>query len=152
MPVFKLIRTDSDQTDFIKLVGLLDAYLTVIDGEEHTFYNQFNSIENLKHVVVAYENNEAVGCGAIKKFDATRMEVKRMFIQPSFRGRGLARRILNDLEQWTRELGYTKCILETGRRMQDAVSLYKNCGYQVISNFEPYTTMENSICFEKKIG
>ncbi len=149
--VVKLIRTNSEHANFIELVKLLDSYLTVIDGEDHSFYDQFNSIENLKYVVVAYENGEAVGCGAIKIFNDTCMEVKRMFVQPVCRGKGLARKILFELEHWAQELGYKKCILETGRRMQDAVMFYTNCGYQEIPNFEPYTKMENSICFEKLI-
>jgi GNAT superfamily N-acetyltransferase len=149
--VIKLIRTNSDHADFIELVRLLDAYLTIVDGEDHSFYNQYNSIENLKYVIVAFDNGEAVGCGAIKSSNSTSMEVKRMFVQPAARGKGLAKKILSELEQWAQELGFEKCILETGRRMEDAVTLYKKCGYEVIPNFEPYTKMENSICFEKRV-
>ena len=57
------IKTDSDNEDFRLLVRELDADLQKRDGEEHTFYAQFNKIDRIKHVVVAYANNEAVGCG-----------------------------------------------------------------------------------------
>lgn len=146
------IRANAEHSGFIELVKLLDAYLSVVDGADHTFYDQFNSIEKLKYVVVAYEEDLIVGCGAIKEFDSTSMEVKRMFVQPSFRGRGLAKKILKELEQWASELGFRKCILETGKRMQDAVSLYESCGYLSIPNYGPYIEMDNSVCFEKVIS
>ncbi len=146
-----LLRTDSTNPDFVELVKQLDAYLAVIDGEEHGFYDQFNKIQHLKYVVVAYHEGVAVGCGAINsKEDA--MEVKRMFVNPNERGKGMAKKILGELEKWAGELGYTKCVLETGKRQVEAVELYKGSGYQVIPNYEPYTDMDNSICFSKKIG
>ena len=147
-----LVRTDSKDQDFISLVRLLDHYLSVIDGSDHTFYSQYNGIENLNHVVLLLDEGRPVGCGAIKEFNASCMEVKRMFVAPESRGKGVAKKILHELELWARELGYSKCVLETGKRMQDAVSLYKKCGYKIIPNFEPYTTMYNSICFEKLIS
>ena len=65
--MIKLVRTNSENIDFINLVKDLDAFLKITDGDEHEFYNQYNAIDKLKHVVVAYHNNEAVGCGAFKQ-------------------------------------------------------------------------------------
>ena len=67
--MFKLIRTNSDHPDFRKLVVLLDHDLAIRDGAEHAFYAQFNKIDLIRHAVVAYQNNEAVGCGAFKEFE-----------------------------------------------------------------------------------
>ena len=64
--MINLIRTDSKNNDFINLVALLDTDLKIRDGADHDFYNQFNKIDMLKHVVVAFENNVAIGCGAFK--------------------------------------------------------------------------------------
>lgn len=147
----KTIRTNSENADFINLVVKLDAFLKITDGDEHDFYNQFNHIDTLKHVVVFYENELAVGCGAIKKFDVSTMEVKRMFVLEKYRNKGIAKKILNELEAWTAELGYTKCVLETGKRQTEAVQFYKKCNYNSIQNYGQYIGMENSICFEKKI-
>ncbi len=104
-----------------------------------------------KHVVVAYSGEIPVACGAIKEFDAETMEVKRMFTADDHRGKGLARQVLNELEIWALELGYSKCILETGKRLPDAVRLYQKNGYLPIPNYGQYVTMVNSVCFEKKI-
>jgi GNAT superfamily N-acetyltransferase len=147
----KTIRTNSENKDFIKLIKELDAYLKITDEEEHDFYNQFNSTAFLKEVVVMYVAEIAVGCGAIKKFDHGSVEVKRMFVSLDNRGTGVAQKILQELETCAKELGYKKCILETGVRQVEAVKFYKKCGYKIIPNYGQYQGMENSICFEKKI-
>ncbi|RZL50178.1 MAG: N-acetyltransferase [Pedobacter sp.] len=144
-----LKKTNSDDPDFITLVKQLDAYLAVIDGEEHAFYSQYNKIDKIKQVVVAYENDSPVGCGAIKEFTAGSTEVKRMFTLPEGRKKGIAKKILTELENWASELGYQKCVLETGIRQADAISLYQKCGYQRIPNYGQYIGIENSVCFEK---
>ena len=146
---FKIVRTDSQNPEFIKLVNQLDTYLAVTDGEEHGFYDQFNKIQNLKQVVVAYEHDMPVGCGAIKEFASDAMEVKRMFVRPESRGKGIAGKILAELETWAFEMGYSKCVLETGKRQAEAVALYMKSGYRMIPNYGQYIGMENSICFEK---
>ena len=147
--MIKLARTNSSNPDFVALVKLLDAYLAEKDGREHGFYNQFNTIIMLKNVVVGYENNIPVTCGAIKEFDSETMEVKRMFTTPDARGKGLASQVLNELEDWAEELGYKKCVLETGKRQVEAVALYKKKGYSIIPNYAQYIGIENSVCFEK---
>jgi GNAT superfamily N-acetyltransferase len=145
------IRTNSKNIDFIHLVKALDAYLKITDEEEHDFYNQFNNIDVLKEVIVTYVSGIAVGCGAIKKFDNSAVEVKRMFVLKENRGTGIAQKLLLALEDWARELGYKKCFLETGIRQIEAVKFYKKCTYKVIPNYGQYSGMENSICFEKEI-
>ncbi len=146
-----LRRTNSDDAHFTGLVKFLDAYLAAVDGDDHAFYDQFNGIENLKHVVVAFYKAQHVGCGAIKEFQNGTMEIKRMYVDPAHRSKGIAKQILAELEKWAAELGYSKCILETGKRQVEAVALYQKCGYQAIPNYEPYTGMDNSVCFEKMI-
>lgn len=146
-----LQRTNSANNDFIELVKQLDADLATKDGDDHAFYNQFNGIDAIKHVVVAYENGEAIGCGAIKAFDNEAMEVKRMFVSPTHRGKRIATAVLAELEKWAAELSFKRCVLETGKRQADAVQLYQKNGYQVIPNYGQYAGVENSICFSKTI-
>ena len=147
----QLIKTNSTNEDFIQLVRLLDAELAIKDGEDHAFYHQFNSITNLNFVIIAYKNEQAIGCGAIKPFDNSAMEVKRMFVPESARGLGIATKILNELETWAADLGYKKCVLETGKKQVEAIALYKKCKYQIIPNYGQYQGVENSICFEKQL-
>jgi len=147
--MIEIIKTNSKNFDFIELVKQLDSELAIKDGEDHAFYHQFNGIDNLNHVVVAYKNNEPIGCGAIKPFNSKSMEVKRMFVPGTFRGLGIATKILNHLEVWALELGYGTCVLETGKKQIEAIALYKKCNYKIIPNYGQYKGIENSICFEK---
>ncbi len=145
-----LRRTNSKNEDFIKLVKELDADLAIRDGDDHPFYDQFNQLDSIKYTVVAYnEINCAVGCGAIKQFEPSVMEVKRMFVPLELRGKGIAVEILKELEIWAMELGNRKCILETGIKQPEAISLYKKCGYKFVDNYGQYAGVENSVCFEK---
>ena len=142
-------RTDSANTDFQLLVHQLDRYLMGVNGDSHDFFDQFNKIDNIKHVVVLYQDGQPAGCGAIKEYEPGIMEVKRMFVPPAARGKGLATAVLKELETWAAELGYKKCILETGDTMPDAIALYKKNGYSSIPNYGQYLGVSSSVCFEK---
>jgi putative acetyltransferase len=107
--MIRLIRTDSENKDFITLVSALDADLAKRDGAEHSFYSQFNKITKIKFAVVAYENETPVGCGAIKEYEADTMEVKRMYVTPEHRGKGIATQVLTALENWAAEMLYKMC-------------------------------------------
>jgi GNAT superfamily N-acetyltransferase len=142
-------RTNSENRDFQKLVRELDADLRIRDGEDHAFYAQFNKIDKIKHSIVAYDNGYPVGCGAIKEYSPDTMEVKRMFVVPEKRGQGIASLILKQLELWSTELNYGKCVLETGLKQPEAIALYRKNGYKIITNYGQYENVENSVCFEK---
>lgn len=150
--MIRLIRTNSDNHDFIELVRHLDIELASRDGEEHSFFAQFNKIDKIKYVVLAYEDDLPLGCGAIKEYAPGVMEVKRMFTHQTSRGRSIASRVLVELETWAKELNYHTCILETGKKQPEAIALYKKNGYRIIPNYGQYANVENSVCFEKKIG
>jgi len=149
--MIKIIRTNSDDQDFIDLVKNLDAELAERDGNDHPFYAQFNKIDNIKYVVVAYENSKPMGCGAIKEYASNTMEIKRMYTSPESRGKGIATKVLTELEIWATELSYEKCILETGKKQPEAIGLYKKNGYKLIPNYGQYAEIENSLCFEKVV-
>ena len=144
-------RTDSNDEDFAQLVKHLDADLAKRDGEEHSFYNQFNSIALIKYALVAYEDTKPVGCGAIKEMDPETVEVKRMYVLPEHRGKGIAIEIVTALEQWAVEMEYLQCVLETGKKQPEAIALYKKLGYEIIPNYGQYIGIENSVCFSKII-
>jgi len=147
--MIRVTHTNSQNVDFIKLVRELDADLAVRDGDDHTFYAQYNKIDLIKHVVVAYIDETQVGCGAIKEYSEGVMEVKRMFTAPNLRGQGIASVVLTELEKWASELGYPRCILETGIKQPEAIALYKKNNYSFIPNYGQYEHVETSVCFEK---
>ncbi|GGE57588.1 N-acetylglutamate synthase-like GNAT family acetyltransferase [Pedobacter psychrotolerans] len=147
-----LIRTNSDLIDFRQLVALLDKDLAIRDGDDHAFYSQFNKIDAIKEVVVAYQNEISIGCGAIKPFSNTAVEIKRMFVHPDYRNQGIAAKMLNVLEGWALELGYTECVLETGKMQPEAIALYQKVGYQITPNYGQYIGVDNSVCMAKLLN
>lgn len=147
----QIIRTDSGNSDFQALVKLLDADLAIRDGEEHAFYAQFNKTDKLKYVVVLYHEKAPVACGSIREYSEAVMEIKRMFVQPAFRRKGFAQMVVKSLEAWAKELGYQKCILETGKNQPEAIQLYQKIGYEIIQNYGQYAGVENSVCMQKTL-
>ena len=147
--MIRIIRTSSDNLDFVELVRLLDADLAKRDDDDHPFYAQYNMIDTIGHVLLAYEFGQPVGCGALKEFEPDTMEVKRMYVLPEHREKGIAAAILAELEKWAAELSYLKYILETGKKQPEAIALYKKSGYTLIPNYGQYAGVDNSVCFEK---
>lgn len=145
-----IIRTTSDNSDFQQLVVQLDAYLCVMYGDDHAFYAQYNKIDSLQHVVIAYNNDEAIGCGAFKKYVDESVEIKRMFVLPEFRGKGIAKAVLNELEKWSAELNYHFTVLETGKKQVEAVKFYLKSRYTIIPNYGQYEFVEDSVCMKKQ--
>lgn len=145
-------RTDSENLDFQQLVAELDKDLAIRNGDANDFFAQFNKIDLIKNVVVVFENEQAVACGAMKEFDASTMEIKRMFVPIDMRGKGLASLVLLELENWAKELGYAKLVLETGDKMPEAIGLYHKSNFKIIANYGQYVNVASSICFEKQIG
>lgn len=149
--MINLVRTNSDNSDFRELVALLDKELQIRDGDEHSFYAQFNKIDKISEVVVAYENEKPIGCGAFKEYSAGVAEIKRMFVRESERGRGVAKLILDELESWASELGFSEYVLETGWKQPEAIALYRKSGYETVPNYGQYSGVENSVCMKKII-
>ena len=145
-------RTSSDNLDFQDLVRLLDEDLQNRDGDEHSFYSQFNKITNIRNVVVCYIDENPIGCGAFKEYDQNKVEIKRMFVRPEYRGQGIGLDILSELELWALELKYSATILETGKKQPEAIKLYQKAGYRTIENFGQYKNIENSVCMTKTIS
>ena len=146
-----ILRTNTENEDFRALVSLLDAELAKRDGEEHGYYAQFNTIDKLHYAVVVFENNTPVACGGLKHFEGSGVEVKRMYVLEEQRGKGFAQMVLGALEDWARESGCKRCVLETGKRQPEAIRFYEKSGYSRIPNYGQYEGIENSVCFEKHL-
>jgi putative acetyltransferase len=101
--------------------------------------------------VVVRDEGRPVACGGICRFDETRAELKRMYVVPEARGRGLGRRVLVELEAQARKLDYTGIVLETGDRQAESLGLYRSAGYEPIPCYPPYDSRALSLCFEKRL-
>lgn len=144
-----LIRKSNDDPEVNKLIHALDLELWSIYNDRQAFFDQHNILPEGTNVIVAYLNNEPVGCGAFRKINQEAVEVKRMFVHKKSRGKGIGKEILSGLERWAFELQFKFTRLETGNKQLAAIALYQKSGYQIIPNYPPYENIPESICMEK---
>ncbi|WP_276372401.1 GNAT family N-acetyltransferase [Chryseolinea sp. H1M3-3] len=150
--MIRLKRTLVTDPDFQMLVIDLDKELWTRYPDTQQNFAPHNKVDHTVRVVVAYTGNEPVGCGAFRPTeDEHILEIKRMYVSPKMRGRGIAKQILQALEQWGREEGFTHSKLETGNNQPEAIAVYKRAEYKEIPNYPPYTNMTESICMAKSL-
>ena len=144
-------RTTSDDPGFRTLVAALDDELWQRYPDVQAEYAPHNAVDHIATVVVVVDGSRPIGCGCFKPRAPGTVELKRMFVMPEVRGRGVARQIVEALEQWARELGSTAMVLETGNNQPEAVALYTRQGFVQVARFAPYVDMPTSICMHKTL-
>lgn len=146
-----IVRSTPSDELFRRLVRELDADLRTRYGKDQDKYDAFNIIDTQARVALAMEGQTPIGCGCWREMEHEVVEMKRMYVQPAFRGKGIAKLILNELEAWASEEGYKLARLETAIRQPEAIALYTKQNYQRIPNYGPYKNMPESICMEKAL-
>jgi len=149
--IIKVVKTTSENPDFISLIKTFDTFLWERYPELKNDYWGNNLIEFNPNVLVVYLNEKAVGCGCFKKYNTNTVELKRMFVSQEARGLGLAQRIIKELEDEARTQGFETMILETLYKQIEAISLYQKVGFEIVENYEPYVGLANSVCMSKSI-
>jgi len=148
---FKIIKTTSENKDFIALVAKLDQGLWESYPELKVDYWGNNIMELNPNVLLIYLDDAAVACACFKKYNENAIEIKRMFVLDEFRGKGLAKKTLRELESWAKELGFSFAVLETLYKQKAAIAIYQKAGYIITDNYAPYIGLQNSICMKKYI-
>lgn len=147
----KFEYTNSVSQDFILLCQELDQSLNEqVGGEKNrSQYAQYNYLDDIKDVIVAYDNNSPVACASFKRYDEECAEVKRVYVRDEYRGKGISKKLMELIEVYAKEKGFQALILETGRPMTRAIHLYQGIGFETIPNYGPYKDMADSICMKK---
>lgn len=146
----RIIKTTSENKDFIALVAALDQSLWESYPQLKVDYWGNNIMELNPNVVIVYLNDVAVACACFKKYNENTIEIKRMFVSVEFRGKGLAQNMLQELESWAKESGFSFAVLETLNKQKEAIGMYQKVGYVITDNYAPYVGLENSICMKKR--
>jgi putative acetyltransferase len=144
-----------DSKDARRLIAALDASLTELYPPEQRFGPNLKAeqlADGRGTFVVARDRERAVGCGAIRLLDPTTAEVKRMYVEPNDRGRGVGWAVLASLEAAARQLGVRRLVLETGVHQQAAILLYRRAGFVQIDCWGEYASSPTSICYEKRLA
>lgn len=146
-------RASPYSADGEMLIGLLDAdIIERLPGLPTNGLKPNEGEDPLFTFYIARLDGQAVGCGGLRYLEPGIGEVKRMFVRPEVRGKGVARRILSQLEARAKELGCTQVLLETSVKHTEAMALYRACGFEVIPNYGQYVGSEISVCFGKRLG
>ena len=148
----KIERTTAKSMSFRNLVQELDSDLWAMYNNQSYKFDVDINVENLQTVVLASIENITVGGGCFKELSPQMVEINRMFVNPYFRGLGVASGVLEELITWAKELNYSTMVLETGEKQEDAISLYEKHGFGKISPFGAYTGIAGSICMGRSIS
>ena len=139
--------------DFIMLCQQLDDYLNeVVGGEkQREQYIQYNTLEEIRDVILLYDDDCPIACASFKYYVNGIAEVKRVFLKKEYRGQGLSKKLMKQLEEKAKEQGFHQLILETGNLLSQAMGLYNRLGFEVIENYGQYKNMNESVCMRKNI-
>jgi len=149
----RFFDTDGKNEEFVYLCGKLDENLDEIVGGrfQRQQYVKYNTLEKIQDVIVVYDKERPIGCGAFRFYDERTAEIKRLYLLPEYRGRGIAGELLKRLEANAKNKGFSTVVLETGEPLTEAMALYKRAGYQVVPNYGAYADMPDSVCMSKKL-
>lgn len=146
-------RTVTEVTpEFVELTEALDRELLRKQGQAQKAYQGFNRLVGIHDVILAFQGARAVACGSFKDRGNRVAEVKRVYVRPERRGRGLSKALMKRLEALAQSRGFHTLLVETSRTFAAANGLYLSLGYAVVPNFPPYEAMDDSICFQKELG
>jgi len=151
-PTIKVVKTTSENPDFISLIKIFDTFLWERYPELKKDYWGNNVIEFNANVFLVYLDEKPVASGCFKKYNANTVELKRMFVSPEARGLGLAQLVIKELETEAKSQGFETMILETLYKQIEAIGLYQKVGFSIVDNYEPYVGLPNSVCMSKAIN
>ena len=146
-------RTDGKNKDFIENCRLLDMDLDRRVGKKikREKYEKYNQLDEIQEAIVVYNDNKAVGGGAIRRYNNEDIELKRVFVHTKYQGQGIGTKLVSLLIEWAAELGYKRIILETGELLEESCYVYKKLGFKVIPNYGPYVNMPESLCMARDL-
>lgn len=146
-------RTDGKNKDFVENCRLLDMDLDRRVGKKikREKYEKYNQLDEIQEAIVVYNDNKAVGGGAIRRYNNEDIELKRVFVHTKYQGQGIGTKLVSLLIEWAAELGYKRIILETGELLEESCYVYKKLGFKVIPNYGPYVDMPESLCMARDL-
>lgn len=145
--------TDGKDEDFKKFYIITEEYYNKLVGgpDKRTEFIPYNLSDNIRDVVIAYQNGRPIACAGLKGYSPSDVEVKRVWVTPASRGQGVAAKLMELIERKAREQNFQRIILQTREMMQDAVRLYQKLGYHKIANYPPYDNLAGAVCFAKDL-
>lgn len=145
--------TDGTSEIFHKFYLITEDYYSRLVGgaENRKLFIPHNVSESIQDVLIAYMDDIPIACSGLKKYSDQDVEIKRVWVEPEYRGHHIATDMMKKIEAKAKQQGFQRAILQTREIMTDAVKLYINLGYYQIDNYPPYNELEGAICFAKEL-
>ena len=149
----RFIWTNGNNKDFRRFYEITEQYYNRIAGgaENRLQYIPHNLSSAVSDVLLVYLEDHAVACAGLKHCSAQDAEIKRVWVEPAYRGRQIATMMMRRIEDRAHMKGYSRVILQTRAAMADAVSLYTGLGYHQIDNYPPYDGLKDAVCYAKEL-
>jgi putative acetyltransferase len=148
-----ITRESPRQDDVVALIRQSDALMQSLYPAESNHLVDIDALaEPRVHFFVAREDDRALGCGAFVVGESGCAEMKRVFVDPVARGKGIARLIMDALEREAAKLGVALMQLETGIKQPEAIALYRRFGYVERGPFGSYRPDPLSLFMEKRLA
>ncbi len=142
--------TNSDFQMFYQITE--DYYSSLVGGvSKRKGFVPYNASAQIPDVLIAYDDGKAVGCAGLKRYDDKSTEIKRIWVQPEYRRQHIADKMMQLVEQKTKEQGFARVILQTRPQMTEAVGMYTKRGYKLIENYPPYDKLVGAVCYAKEL-
>ena len=147
------IWTNGNNEDFQKFCIKTEKFYSSIVGglKNRVAFVPYNISDSITDVLIASVSGVAVGCAGLKAYSDSDVEIKRVWVDPEFRGKHISTAMMDALEKKALELGFKRTILQTRPQMEEAVHLYTKRGYVLVDNYPPYDKLEGAICFAKEL-
>lgn len=146
---YKIITLPNNSKDISEMSASLhnDLELRYGKGSIEEFIEENNKM--LFFLAASDDNSHTAACGALRHVNEFTAEIKRMYVKDEYRGRGLSKLILKELEERALNMGYRRIILETGLKQPEAMNLYEKFGYTKIEPYGQHKDDPDSVCYEK---
>jgi putative acetyltransferase len=153
-PVIEITAVTTPDDDILKMVEKLDAFMKELYPPESTHLTPPEELSAGANRFFAVKvDGKLMGCGGFRVVGRDYAEIKRIYVDPSARGLGLAKALLSRLESESRLLGLLEMKLETGIYQPEAIGLFERCGYKQCPLFGDYPENDpNSYFMQKTLG
>ena len=152
MSNYRIRWTDGHDREFEEFHAITENFYNQLVGgpQNRQSFVPGNQSKDVKYAMIVYSKDDVpVACSGLKEHGNGDVEIKRVWVQPPFRGHHLATFMMRELECFGREHGYKRTVLMTRERMSYAIKLYEGLGYKRIENYPPYQHMDDAVCYAK---
>ncbi len=145
--------TNGTDTAFQKFYLVTEEYYSNLVGgvENRKSFIPYNISASVQDVLIAYMDDVPVACSGLRKYSENDIEIKRVWVEPEYRGHHIATEMMIRIEDKAKRQGFRRAILQTREQMNSAVELYEKLGYDRINNYPPYDKLDGAICFAKEL-